>query len=256
MTDSSRDGTPAPEGQGPLPRILCLHGGGTSGKIFQIQTVRFQRLLKHRFRFVFVDAPFPSIPGPGVSPFFDEMGPFHRWLRRKPDETGEQVTARIENAIRGEGEGVTQGFGYRQGEEKGPVVGVLGFSQGGAIASGLLLNQQRQNERGETGYGLRFGVMCMGAAPPVLPTKGSVDQPIFSHSTFIDEWKHIIHLPTLHLHGLQDEFLVNIRKGMNYYKPGTTKLMEFDIEHRLPISEEHNQQVVQAIIDLYEQTKP
>jgi hypothetical protein len=64
----------------PLPRILCLHGGGVSGQIFRIQTARLRNALRDHFTFFFVDAPFPAEPGPGVLPFFEGCGPYYKWV--------------------------------------------------------------------------------------------------------------------------------------------------------------------------------
>lgn len=47
-----------------LPRILCLHGGGTNAKIFHAQCRVLRAELKGIFRLCFAEAPFPSKPGP------------------------------------------------------------------------------------------------------------------------------------------------------------------------------------------------
>lgn len=61
---------------GGKPAILCLHGGGTTGDIFHIQTIRLRRELSDKFDFVFVDAPFERVAGPNVLPVFEGAGPF------------------------------------------------------------------------------------------------------------------------------------------------------------------------------------
>ncbi|EHK97152.1 hypothetical protein M7I_7106 [Glarea lozoyensis 74030] len=49
-----------------LPRIMCLHGGGTNAKIFRMQCRALIAQLKSEFRFVFAEAPFISEAGPDV----------------------------------------------------------------------------------------------------------------------------------------------------------------------------------------------
>lgn len=245
----------APDTSGPLPRILCLHGGGTSAKIFNIQTVRLQRKLRNQFRFVFVNGPFLSDPGPGVSPFFDELGPFYRWVRKEPSETGEQITEAVESGLRGKGKGVEMGMGHRDDETAGPVVGVLGFSQGGGVAAGLLDQQQRQNAAGEKGYGLRFGVFCMGAYPPWPPSKGPASEPEVAHGNFDPAWEGRIKIPSLVLHGLQDPFIDRISLLYRCFDTQSSKLIEKDLEHRLPTDDSDNDELAQAILELYEKTR-
>jgi hypothetical protein len=47
-----------------LPRILCLHGGGTNAKIFRAQCRVLRAELGSKFRLCFAEAPFSSQPGP------------------------------------------------------------------------------------------------------------------------------------------------------------------------------------------------
>ncbi|KAK3292395.1 uncharacterized protein B0H64DRAFT_376936 [Chaetomium fimeti] len=62
-----------------LPTILCIHGHGTNVAILRLQASRIVHALSDKFRFVFVDAPFTSLPGPGVVPVFSDFKPFLRW---------------------------------------------------------------------------------------------------------------------------------------------------------------------------------
>lgn len=101
-----------------LPTILCLHGGGTSSTIFNIQTIRLQRALSSNFSFIFLDAPFESPAGPGVLPVFEGCGPFYRWLSLGGE--GLQTTRDLikHTLLEPDKEG-----------KKRNAVGVLGFSQ-------------------------------------------------------------------------------------------------------------------------------
>ena len=133
-----------------LPRLLCLHGGGTSAMIFKIQTRRLQWLLRSYFKFVFVDSPFHSGPGPGVLPAFAGCEPYFRWLNPEsltPEQDQRHVRRVLMKAMKDDG---------------GEFVGVLGFSQGGRLTAGLLADQ----EEGNAWEGMRhwkFGVMLCGS---------------------------------------------------------------------------------------------
>ena len=106
-------------------------------------------------------------------PAFAEYAPFKSWFTK--DETGAQLM---------------DGSGYdrigRDGvervldmmEQQGNAdewVGAIGFSQGTRMVGGLLLDQQRRESLGGTEAGkirLRFGVLCMGAGPPMEAESG------------------------------------------------------------------------------------
>jgi predicted amidohydrolase len=64
-----------------LPRILCLHGGGTNARIFKAQCRRIIAQLDTEFRFFFAEAAFLSDAGSDVLLVYSQWGPFKRWLR-------------------------------------------------------------------------------------------------------------------------------------------------------------------------------
>ena len=222
----------------PLPRILCLHGGGASGTIFRIQTSRLQRALQAHFQFVFLDAPYESAPGPGVLPVFEGLGPYFRWVAwgnyagsRTPAEreVEEQIASeKLEEALTHE-------------EDQGaPFVGVMGFSQGARVAAGVLLRKQT----GEVNIPhLRFGVLLAGTYPPLcLPTQpNGCDQ--------------VIRVPTVHMHGSDD---VHLAHGKTLFAkccdPSSASLMEFKGGHHLPMLPDDTQRLADMILRASEQS--
>lgn len=152
---------------GRLPRLACFHGGGSNGEIYAFQCVRLQEVLKDDFEFVYFDAPFERSAGPGVLPYFHDCAPFKTWFTNGPN-----------------GVELSDGSGYNRAgsdgvervwkmmEAEGPAeewVGAMGFSQGTRIVGGLLLDQQRRAEAGNPrDINLRFGVLCMGGAAPMV----------------------------------------------------------------------------------------
>lgn len=132
----------------------------------------------------------------------------------------------------------------------GEWVGLLGFSQGAKIAASLLFLQQEREERlgfPSTGPRWRFAVLLAGRGPLValdrrlLGIPGLVDVSNTSLTALPDEMlrgstEHILHLPTVHVHGTRDPGLVEHRKLLaQYCEAGTARLMEWEGEHRVPI---------------------
>lgn len=240
-----------------LPRILCLHGGGTSADIFQVQCRGIIKSLATTFRFVFVNGPFNSVPHPAIVPFFGQNGPFYRWLRWEEDHELDPDAARIIL------ESVKAGMDGDEGD--GPWVAVMGFSQGAKVAASMLW----ANEKIKAGLGdpFRFGVIIAGrapivvldpddATPPVPHTAGASDL-----SSAFDGWptdnkgEHAISTPTLHVHGLQDPGMELHRVMANMYcKDGTAKVVEWDGDHRLPIRPDDVQLVVKEMLVLARDT--
>lgn len=239
-----------------LPRILCLHGGGTSAEIFQIQCRAIIKRLKGIFRLVFVDAPFTSIPHPGIVPYFGDDGTFYRWLRWNHDEPIDNFAeAKILDCI----ETV-----MRTDKGTGDWVGVMGFSQGAKMASSLLWSQEKL--RGTDGP-FKFGVFMAGRAPVVVldPDQTLPKTRYTAHideiSTAFQDWApnndgpHALATPTLHVHGLQDPGLDMHRALLkDYCKTGTTRLVEWDGGHRLPIQAADVEKVAAGILAMASET--
>src|SRR5687768_3374729 len=68
----------------PLPRLLCLHGGGVNAAIFEAQARSLIRHFQHAFRLVWAYGPFLCDPHPDVIHVYGTYGPFRRWLRWLP----------------------------------------------------------------------------------------------------------------------------------------------------------------------------
>lgn len=218
------------------PRILCLHGGGVTGDVFRMQARSIIKYLPD-FRLVFADGPFFCDPGPGIVPVYEDCGPFRRWLRWLPhhqeidDESAiEEVMYNIETC-------------KREDEGTGPWVGLIGFSQGAKLSASLLYDQQVRVERtgkAETEY--KFAVLLAGRSPlvsfseysrhPALVTAGAISEGFdYPHPS-----PHVLRLPTIHVHGLNDNGLHLHRKMLKqYHDPKSATVIEWDGIHRVPI---------------------
>ncbi|KAF4589048.1 citrinin biosynthesis oxidoreductase CtnB [Ophiocordyceps camponoti-floridani] len=248
-----------------LPRILCLHGGGTNARIFRMQTRAFKHHIGQQFRFVFAQAPFPSKPGPDVTSVYSEYGPFRSWLRPYREgedaekcgaEASDLICESIANAIREDDElGAT-----------GDVVGVLGFSQGARMAASLLYNQQLGASTIVRWPKFRFAVLLAGRGKlvwlmPDLPRpEGVVDpiQPVGAMPVDMDApgWDDLklrdkLQLPTVHVHGLTDDGLPFHRQlVLRYCLPGSSTVIEWQGEHRVPIKTKDVRPVVEQMVRL------
>lgn len=232
------------------PRILCLHGGGVSAAIFRAQA---RALIRHLpdFRLVFADAPYLSEPGPGVVPVYETWGPFRRWLRWKNHHPELDDSTAADTIISGleqckeDDEGV------------GPWVALLGFSQGAKIAASLLYEQQIRRERegyADTDY--RFGVLLAGRGPllsfshhsvsPALMTPAQLSMQEFDYPF---PSPHVLRIPTIHVHGLQDIGLPYHRKlAWQYCDPKTSTTIEWNGNHRVPIKRDD---VTRVALEIY-----
>ena len=210
-----------------LPRLLCLHGGGTSALIFKIQTRRLQWALRSTFKFVFVDAPFNSGPGPGVLPAFAGCEPYFRWLNPE-SPTPEQDQIRVRQALKK----VIK-------DDGGEFVGLVGFSQGGRLTAGLLADQAEGNAPEGMPH-WKFGVMICGSFPPLSlslarspstkPSQG-VDEHGETREPDEDE---IIHIPSVLVRGTLDPHCEKGRRLVKYFDPDTAVVLVFNMGHHLP----------------------
>ncbi|KAG5953119.1 hypothetical protein E4U53_006855 [Claviceps sorghi] len=242
-----------------LPRILCLHGGGVNGRVFRLQCRILINQLANTFRLVFMDAPYTSDPHKDIVPVYGELGPFYRWLPWNDKRPASTADSDIVNVC----------LKAMDGDDgSGPWVGVLGFSQGAKIAISLLWAQTRAERLWGPGYAktdFKFGVIMAGSAPIVhldmrLPRSRHVADAAMSSNSF-DDWPdapdgdHVVAIPTLHVHGLQDPGIEKHKMLLALYcTPGQTRLVEWDAGHRLPIKTSDVQQVVGNVLDMARQT--
>lgn len=213
----------------PKPALLCLHGGGTNSMIFNIQTIRLQRVLEPYFEFVFLDGPLEGEPGPGVIPVFEGLEPYWRWHVKGVDLKPAQTVAVLQNAMEEQRKKDGRGF-----------VGALGFSQGAKAVAGLLLEQQVRQRKDGKGDGLAFGVMFNGTTPPLAANLTD------------DEKVERITVPCLHVIGADDPWREEgVELYGKHFDPKTASLMEFKVGHRLPVLEADTAKVTNEILRMY-----
>ncbi|MCJ1455235.1 hypothetical protein MMC28_005589 [Mycoblastus sanguinarius] len=247
-----------------LPRILCLHGGGVNARVFQLQCRSLIPQLSSEFRLCFADGPFICHPGPGMIPVYQHHRPFRRWLRWLPEHvehdaktTVEKTNKKLKQAMdEDDAKGAT-----------GEWVGLLGFSQGAKLAASILFTQQKRAEAlgpEHAGSHFRFAVIMAGRAPlvsldPELVMNSALadaSQSTTGYTRFPDgvspeEQEHVLRLPTIHVHGRRDQGLhLHQRLLEQYCEKGTTRLVEWDGDHRVPIKTTDVAAIVEQIFDV------
>ncbi|KAG6598715.1 hypothetical protein SDJN03_08493, partial [Cucurbita argyrosperma subsp. sororia] len=103
------------------PRILCLHGFRTSGAILKKHVEKWPTSVLDQFDFHFMDAPFPSRGKSEVEGLHDP--PYFEWFQFHEDTAD---FANVEECLQ---------FIENHMLEHGPFDGLLGFSQGAALAA-------------------------------------------------------------------------------------------------------------------------
>lgn len=271
QTPTMTRGTPSDPS---LPRILCLHGGGTNGLVFRLQCRAIIAALKPHFRLVFADGPFASDPHPAIISVYGECRPFKSWQRCRSDDpevTADESAAKIAAACRAAMDADKGGTG--------PWVAVLGFSQGAKMAASLLWSQERlRDEDSKTtaettrppllGADFKFGVLVAGS-PPTVSLDPRVRAPIPRFAVDaerpqlnLEEWpessdgEHALHtIPTVHVHGVLDPGLERHRRLLETYcAEGTTRLVEWQGDHRLPIKSHDVKAVVDVLMEVARET--
>ncbi|KAL2015580.1 hypothetical protein VTK56DRAFT_5213 [Thermocarpiscus australiensis] len=267
-----------------LPRILCLHGGGTNARIFRAQCRVLGARLASSFRLVFADAPFPSRPGPDVESVYAAWGPFRSWL---PPAPGGGFAASLDAVDRAAAKHINQCLEDATREDNetgatGPWVGVLRFSQGAKMAASLLWRQQQQNQnqprrRTQDWEGSGADMDQYGGGSWHLqeqhdPLAGVRDcEAKWAQQTTTDyrfavllagrgplvsmrpdmKGRDVLSLPTIHVHGLRDAGLAMHRDLLyRHCDGGSAKLVEWDGDHRVPIKTGDVEAVVAEILQV------
>jgi len=235
-----------------LPRLLCLHGGGTNARIFRMQCRVLEKHLRHTFRLVYAEGPLTGVEsGPDVTSVYKDYGPFRSWFRdnRTPGVwTSRDIAAGIDAALTlamtaDDAAGAT-----------GDWVGLLGFSQGAKAAASILYRQQRCG-----GSSFRFAVLFAGLGPlvwliPELPLPPGLVDAATPFTLPAPAWlplgsgEHILCLPTIHVHGLKDPGLDRHRDLLrDYCNPLQATLLEWEGDHRMPIKSRDVEIIAQQI---------
>ncbi|KAJ5952039.1 Serine hydrolase FSH [Penicillium vulpinum] len=139
-----------------MPRILCLHGHGTSASIFKSQTAAFRSKLDDSYNFDFIDAPFTSQGAPGITTIYKTQT--YTWW---PQGTPESIR-----------------FAHKwvadYARENGPYDAFCCFSQGCSLTATMALYHAMNNNKPDMeSLPFRAAIFICGGVPfPALEDMG------------------------------------------------------------------------------------
>ncbi|KAL1581637.1 hypothetical protein WHR41_09600 [Cladosporium halotolerans] len=219
-------------------RLLCLHGRRTNSDIFESQLAPLKSRLPTEVRFDFIDAPIEGAPAPGIEDYFKP--PYFVWHRQWAPTEVSKAHEYVKAAI----------------AQNGPYDGVIGFSEGAALAAALLLE-------GAAGKGPlvepMFGFAVFFNAVNVLSPseelgirmlesdvrdsvksfeEGNIDHgcPALDcvYALCSDAIPALIAVPTLHVVGLHDVFTARSHDLIKLCKPENATVVTSKVGHELP----------------------
>ncbi|KAI4859498.1 serine hydrolase FSH [Hypoxylon rubiginosum] len=213
-----------------LPAILCLHGAGTNGTIFALQARSIVQALNKHFRFIFVNAPFESRPGPGVVPIYVKMEPYLWW--HCDESAAEQFdidTCEVQRRRKQVRELL------RSTLETENVVGLMAFSQGARVAVGLCLDD-------ELGSRIRFALLISATFPALPIQEQMISEPVVS-------------IPSVHVRGSSDPWAAEGEKlRTTYFDKDRATLVRFTGGHTVPVAQLEVRRVVAAVKRAWDST--
>lgn len=232
--------TTPPKQQKGLPTIICIHGQGTNGAIFRLQARRIVQALQHRFRFVFVDAPFGALPGPGVLPAFAGLGPFLRW--HCDDNTLDKFDITLDELEAERDQARALLAGSLEGND---VVGVMAFSQGTRVATGLMLDEDGLGSR------LKFAILICGTFPALL-VGGTAGKQNGGAQSSLAKPNQVLEIPSIHLQGSYDPWSTEgVRLKNTYYAPDLAKTVKFNGGHQVPAGTKEAAEVAMWVLEMF-----
>lgn len=224
----------------PKKALLCFHGTGSKGSIFNVQMARICYQLKDVFEFIFLDGPRECAPGPGVLPVFSGQEPYYGWF-------GGHDTS-IDDSMREINGAVERGLDHwrkSNADADIDIVGGVGFSEGGLALTMMLWLQQEQQQQ----------QVLLSALPPLqfaavsccfFPREASLW--INARAQAEGKTTALIEVPTLHIHGNRDFCLGRARQLVrNHYRPQCATIVQVDASHHMPTQKDDVAEVVKHI---------
>jgi len=211
-----------------LPKILCLHGYSQSGTKLALQMRKIRKALEGSAELVFLTAPH-EMSIEDTKNFYQFMdlhdlpiGDNHRWWNSIND--GKEYL------------GVEESLGLVKNAfaNNGPFVGVLGFSQGGSVATLLAgLNYKAMQNGTENSYPFKFLVNVAGFCP-----RSEAYKPLFEKP---------LQFPSMHVVGDKDRVQSISGIGVSASKFVDPVIFRHPGGHDMPKDEEHIQKLAFAI---------
>jgi hypothetical protein len=233
-----------------LPRVLCFHGAGSSGAIYRVQGRSIFQALKDQFTFVYLDAPFPSDPGPGMRPVYESSGPFYAW--HVPDK-GPAGSDTLHDESKDDANHLLRHITDQvQNSKGGPIVGIFAFSQGARMATGLLMYlQSHQDAELARLLDIQFMVINSGIWPPIMPLQ---DDELARVLETMDEAGAPSTLPGIastHVMGSRDSWRGQSMKLYSLFDDSKANVIRFEGGHQIPVRAGDSSRIVDAVRKMF-----
>ncbi len=226
--------------------MVMLHGSGSSAAIFGIQAHLLARELSKKFDLVFLDAPTPSAPGPGVLPLFADMPGYYRWLGPEDKSASLRFAELFDVAYYIETQLDSQNI------KPSEVVAFMGFSQGALVALAMLALRLVEHSEWEN---LRFCVVIGAGTSGNAAQMDGVGKMIGKLSTMLGREDGKFPGYSVQASGLRDQWYKDGRQLANMCARDKTKTMDYREGHVVPRQKNEVLKLVQMIRSIEEASK-
>jgi len=181
-----------------------------NGDIFHSKTGSFRKILKQQVEFVYVTAPHKVDPIPEGF----EKGEVYQWWSTESNWLQATHFEGLETSI---------DFIKNVCKTQGPFDGILGFSQGGVMASILTTLQDSTQE---SPLHFKFAIIASAYPPHIPEFQTKLDQKVIEKTL----------VPTLHIYGSNDDLVLpeHSKKLATLFPDATT--LEHEGGHYLPVT--------------------
>ncbi|PQE07301.1 putative FSH2 Serine hydrolase that localizes to both the nucleus and cytoplasm protein [Rutstroemia sp. NJR-2017a WRK4] len=182
--------------------------------------------------FFFLHGTIPCTPPPGSEEFFGP-GPHYRFIARFPEGRNAEDAIRelisngsddVQSSIRAALKAV-----YEVIEEEGPFDGVIAYSEGSIVVGSLILDEAVRFEREERKPQIKMAIF-FGGWPPFSAETG--------RALLMDESDLFIDIPTCHVVGSKDPFLLGSMALFNVCNGDLAEMFDHGKGHTLPRDQE------------------
>ncbi|KAL3473498.1 serine hydrolase FSH [Aspergillus californicus] len=204
-------------------RFLCLHGGSTSGEIFEIQSGGLVQSLEaagHSFHYIngrLNSDCEPELRGIVPPPFFNHYP--------RDIAPGEDLIKAIEYTL-------------RMIDREGPFDAVMGFSQGAALAYSMILHHAEKNGPSAPPLFEAAVFICAGS-PYELSGRTTATMP--------ESGGFPVTIPTAHIVGKLDSLYAQGMKLYGLCEPSKSEIYDHGSKHTIPFDAKNNDAMVGVI---------
>ncbi|KAL2864148.1 putative DUF341 family oxidoreductase [Aspergillus lucknowensis] len=222
-------------------RLLCLHGWGTNIKILQSQLSGLISNLSmdNTATFHLLEGDFDSDPGPGIEGIHDppyySYHTFPRPLSAPPSHCDDDEVLDAYDRL------------YEVLATEGPFDGLLGFSHGGTLAAGFLINHAKQYPGEEPP--VRCAIFINSLPPFRMDSEGycAKEGKVKGEIVLEDDLAGYINIPTVSIAGAKDPLFEYSRALYELCERGRSAWVVHSRGHDVPIDKKNVAGMAMAI---------